>query len=425
MTVNDQSTKAIFGRSAAILLAVSLLLSSCVFIGHEWFFTKLLPALGLKAALGCALGVFAIVIFVFLAQRLISLVLFGDFYFGLLQSNQQFRRAKEEMLLEIGQLDELASTDRLTGVWNRRHFEELVGGEIKRLKRYDYALSMLMVDIDHFKVINDNHGHNVGDQVLVTLTTLLRSSLRAPDTLTRWGGEEFIILCPSTPLVTAVVLAERLRAQVSQSDFETVGRVTVSIGVSQCLTEEEWPQWLDRADAALYRAKRNGRNQVQFAPETPSPKGSVVRRPTHLVHLSWHETYACGHDTIDHEHRLLFSMANELLNAIFLGKSVEEIREIIGLLTVEVAAHFQDEEVIIAAIGFPGATEHAQLHKTLLTKARRLASAFDAGTTEIGSIFQFLAYDVIATHMLKADWEFFPYLKTGTGTSYHGSPTRH
>jgi hemerythrin-like metal-binding protein len=226
-------------------------------------------------------------------------------------------------------------------------------------------------------------------------------------------------------LVTAVVLAERLRAQVSQSDFETVGRISVSIGVSQCLPEEEWPQWLDRADAALYRAKRNGRNQVQFAPETPLPEENFVRRPTHLVHLSWHEAYACGHDTIDHEHRLLFSMANGLLNAIFLGKSGEEISEIIGLLTVEVAAHFRDEEVILADIGYPGATEHAQLHKALLTKARRLANAFDEGTTEVGSIFQFLAYDVIATHMLKADREFFPSLKTGTGTRDHGSPTRH
>ena len=104
---------------------------------------------------------------------------------------------QEKLKIVIGELDHLASTDKLTGSWNRRRLEETIRNEMDRLKRYDHPLCMMMFDIDFFKKINDCYGHGVGDSVLVELATQIRSSLRTSDSLTRWGGEEFVVLCPT------------------------------------------------------------------------------------------------------------------------------------------------------------------------------------------------------------------------------------
>ncbi|HIJ62847.1 MAG TPA: diguanylate cyclase [Rhodospirillaceae bacterium] len=265
-----------------------------------------------------------------------------------------------------------------------------------------------MLDIDHFKTVNDTYGHAVGDQVLVELSGLLRSSLRSADSLTRWGGEEFIILCPGTTLPTAIVLAERLRGIVDGATFTTVGDVKISLGVAECQSGEDWQQWFTRADAALYKAKANGRNQVQFAPETFA--GDPESPSADLIQLSWRQAYASGDKSIDREHQGLFSIANALLCAILSGNPSDDIKRIIHVLVGELTAHFKNEETVIAAAGFPGLEEHQDLHRLILKKADQLLQEFAADTAEIGAIFQFLAHDVVARHMLVADYEFFPYL---------------
>jgi diguanylate cyclase (GGDEF)-like protein/hemerythrin-like metal-binding protein len=397
-------------RSTAVLFAVGFISSFGVYIGHDWYHAQFLPLLGINAALGDALGGFSIILIAFLGQRLASLAIFDDLHFGLLRSAQNLQNATAEMLAEIGELDRLASTDRLTGAWNRRRLEDLISGEIDRLSRYDHALSMLLIDIDHFKSINDTHGHNVGDQVLVELTALLKQGLRTSDSLTRWGGEEFIVLCPSTSLTTAIILAERLRKQVNQAAFTTAGQVTISIGVAECLIDEGWPQWLERADAALYRAKTGGRNRVQFAPETPTRDMGAEARTASLVHLTWHAVYESGNESIDRDHKSLFSIANDLMNAICAEKPTEEIRDVVVLMMDEVTRHFLSEEAIMAAIGYPDTPRHVELHRNLMQRAEQLAHDFDVGELQIGAFFQFMAQDVIAKHMLSADREFFPFL---------------
>ncbi len=172
----------------------------------------------------------------------------------------------------IGELDQLASTDKLTGAWNRRRFEETVETEMDRLRRYGQRLSLMILDVDHFKKINDQYGHPVGDQVLVDLSNTIRSSLRASDSLTRWGGEEFVILCPNTTAEIVSKLAERLRKKIATVSFKEVGTITVSFGVAECGPSETWEQWLHRADEALYLAKSGGRDQVK-----------TVKRPPDLV----------------------------------------------------------------------------------------------------------------------------------------------
>ena len=171
------------------------------------------------------------------------------------QANEALRAANEE-------LQRLATTDTLTGVWNRRHFEQVVAAEIQRAGRYGEPLSLLLFDIDHFKAINDTHGHLVGDRVLIGLSQRVREHLRGVDMLARWGGEEFVVMLPHCTGDQAEHLAEKLRALIAAEPFPGVGRVTSSFGVAQFRPPESADAWLNRADDALYQAKAAGRNRV-------------------------------------------------------------------------------------------------------------------------------------------------------------------
>lgn len=158
------------------------------------------------------------------------------------------------------ELKQLATTDPLTGAWNRRHFQQVIAAEIKQALRYGQQLSLLLFDLDHFKSINDRHGHQVGDQVLVALTRLLQRNLRSTDVLARWGGEEFAVVMPHCGANEAASLAEKLRALIAGWEFADVGSVTVSCGLAEYQPPETLDSWLKRADDALYAAKSSGRN---------------------------------------------------------------------------------------------------------------------------------------------------------------------
>ena len=163
----------------------------------------------------------------------------------------------------------LSNTDSLTGAWNRRHFIDLAETEVQRSRRYARPFSLLALDIDHFKRINDAHGHAVGDESLKAFTGACQRALRATDVLGRMGGEEFAILLPETDGAGARRMAERIRARVMAIEVpagaETVG-FTVSIGLASCHAGDRGiDAMLSCADEALYRAKAQGRNRVASA----------------------------------------------------------------------------------------------------------------------------------------------------------------
>jgi len=323
---------------------------------------------------------------------------------------EQLQRTNHELRKTLAELDRLASTDKLTGAWNRRRLEEAVTNEMERLKRYDHPVSLMIVDIDFFKNVNDNHGHVVGDKVLTQLAKLLQSNVRIMDSLTRWGGEEFVVLCPNTTVSCATIFADRLREKIARAVFPAVINITASIGVAECLSGEVWEQWFARADRALYRAKACGRNQVRFAPESAQQVGAGENVSANFVQLAWHPAYESGHPVIDRQHRALFGHVNELLAATLSGRPTDEVVSVIDALLRDIVQHFQDEERIFTAAGFPGAAEHAATHHDLVGRAVQLAGFFHAGKLGIGELFQFLAHDVVARHMLGSDREFFPYL---------------
>ena len=157
---------------------------------------------------------------------------------------------------------EMAQTDHRTGLSNRRSGEEAIRREVARALRYGSAVSVVLLDIDHFKRINDSAGHAGGDEVLERLGELLRQRLRATDTPIRWGGEEFLVLLPATDLDSAFRLAEMLRGLIESNAFNVVPQVTVSAGVATLAPNEHGEQLIGRADAKLYEAKNAGRNRV-------------------------------------------------------------------------------------------------------------------------------------------------------------------
>ena len=165
------------------------------------------------------------------------------------------------------ELQSMASTDPLTGLLNRRRFLEQADKEFLRSQRYQHELSAVMLDIDHFKAINDTRGHFVGDQVLIALSRAAENLLRGTDILGRWGGEEFVFLMPETPLAGAAILAERLREVLARLAVDTTAgtlHFTVSAGVAaHDAADADITDILQRADSALYAAKQHGRNRIQ------------------------------------------------------------------------------------------------------------------------------------------------------------------
>jgi diguanylate cyclase (GGDEF)-like protein len=179
---------------------------------------------------------------------------------------RELTRKNVELEKLYADMQKLAITDGLTGLYNRRGFFELSQREVERAKRFDRAYSIIILDIDHFKAINDTHGHETGDQVLEKLAGRLSAELRKVDILGRYGGEEFSLLLPETNSAGASIVAERLRCCIADEPIETSQgflNVTISVGLAtltvNTMTLEEL---LRRADQALYKAKESGRNCV-------------------------------------------------------------------------------------------------------------------------------------------------------------------
>jgi diguanylate cyclase (GGDEF)-like protein len=163
-------------------------------------------------------------------------------------------------------MTEIAHTDSLTHIYNRLHFAHFLDVEIDKAKRYGSTFSIIFFDLDHFKDVNDNFGHLVGDKVLEKVTEIVSKANRSADIFARYGGEEFIILAPETDCNGARNHAERLRRDIEKFEFETAGHITSSFGVTEFIAESDNLEiLLDRADKALYLAKEYGRNRVEKA----------------------------------------------------------------------------------------------------------------------------------------------------------------
>ncbi|WP_296700301.1 diguanylate cyclase [Thiocapsa sp. UBA6158] len=317
------------------------------------------------------------------------------------QARDDAETANRALHIANAELRQLASTDALTGAWNRRHFEQTAAAEIARIQRYGEPLSLILFDIDHFKSINDNCGHQMGDQVLAELTQRVRSTLRASDLLARWGGEEFVVMMPHCGETEAMHLAERIRTLVGTRPFGTIGTVTASFGVAQFAPGQTLDAWFKRVDDALYRAKEGGRNRVVAGADTIPGAGTVS------LNLRWRAGYRCGDPVIDTEHHELFRLANALLDLAIIEPPPDALLPSMDALLAHVTDHFAHEEEILRRRGYADLARHAELHENLITRARDLRSQVAAGLLEFGTLAEFLCKDVVARHMLQDDRVFF------------------
>jgi diguanylate cyclase (GGDEF)-like protein len=180
------------------------------------------------------------------------------------------QRKRESELMEINELldsrskalEVQAKTDPLTGVFNRLGIEEAISLGLQECRKYKKPLSLMMIDIDHFKQINDQYGHDIGDMVLSNFTRFVRQHIRAQDLLARWGGEEFVLVCRDTDIENAHALANKLRSLIASQSLHLDIRITASFGVATLKPQDNIEQLFKAADIALYEAKTAGRNRV-------------------------------------------------------------------------------------------------------------------------------------------------------------------
>lgn len=169
-----------------------------------------------------------------------------------------------QMIQGLNEHKVLSITDKLTGVFNRLKLDEALNDEFNRSSRFKSNFGVIIVDIDYFKKINDTYGHLVGDEVLVQFAKIFKENIRKVDILGRWGGEEFMIICPETDFQGTIKVAQSLCEIVSKYEFPTVGNITASFGISIYDGDENIDKIIARADKALYKAKEKGRNRVEY-----------------------------------------------------------------------------------------------------------------------------------------------------------------
>lgn len=194
--------------------------------------------------------------------------------------------------------------------------------------------------------------------------------------------------------------------------------MTASIGVAELSASESLDQWVARADAAMYRAKHAGRNRVEVDTASSGVPSLAESKEAGFAQLIWSDHFRSGNQTLDAQHRGLFDDSNNLLAAILSELSNDEVDAAVNTLMRDMASHFQDEVKILLAVGYPHAAAHAALHGEIIHSAVELVERFRGGSLNIGELFQFLARDFVAKHILSEDREFFPYLNVPANSDF-------
>lgn len=358
-----------------------------------------------------------------------GMVLFGDITFGVNRNTDgeplhvvvSVRDVTENRRLEI-LLKQQASLDPLTKTLNRSSLEERARVELIRADRYHHKLSLAMLDLDHFKLVNDTYGHSIGDQVLAGFAEIGHECMRVSDLLGRWGGEEFIFVLPDTSALNAKRVSERVRTSLMEFVFPSGVRVTASIGIASYRKGEGFASLLHRADAAMYRAKETGRNKVVVDSEDLAADQSRKPKPQPLIRLHWKKSYASGEAAIDADHQALMEVANRLLAATSTEGGETEVNFLIHHLIAEIRAHFGREEEALSAAKFPRFEAHQEIHRRLLAKADGMVARIEHGEAAMGDLLGFLIHDMVARHILREDREFFPWIKERGGASHSLTP---
>ena len=314
----------------------------------------------------------------------------------LLMLNEQLKEKNEKLLKS-------AITDELTGVYNRKFFEKRVVEEMEIADRANEQISLIIFDLDRFKLVNDNFGHQFGDEVLKRTTQIAGDLIRKTDFLNRVGGEEFAIILPNTNKAQAVFVAEKVRKALEDNKHFKVGQVTGSFGVAERMKAESLRSWYKRADNALYQAKNTGRNRVVDSDKIDIPLVSLQ--------VQWRQEWNCGNDEIDEQHDKILQIANDLITKIYAGASHNECMDMIKLFLEYAVNHFATEERILMEIEYDGLIAHIKKHEYLTNKAIYLKECYEKKELQPAAFLSFIIDEVVVAHLTKEDTKFFALLK--------------
>lgn len=318
--------------------------------------------------------------------------------------NFQLTKLAEELKEKNAVLEFIANKDKLTGLYNRHYFDEIIESIMDEADIKNQTISLVLFDLDHFKNVNDIWGHPVGDIVLKTTAEIAGSTIRKSDILFRWGGEEFIILMPKTSVNEAIAVAEEIRKKIEKNIFNEVGHLTCSFGVAARLRYEAFRKWYKKADEAVYRAKEEGRNRVVNFYEENS---DIVIN----INLEWTRNYQSGNKTIDLQHYKIMELGSEILSRSIVGMKSKEFEEKLKLLLKHIEDHFVYEGNVLNEINYPDRKEHMEMHSELMQKTLRLKNYYDIGKLTRTDLFTFIFDEVIIGHLIEQDSKFFSYIK--------------
>lgn len=317
-----------------------------------------------------------------------------------LQQQQRLISLMEENV----RLNYLIRKDKLTSLYNKAYIEEQLDVQCGMVRRYHRECSIIFFDIDHFKRINDNFGHSVGDEVLIAISSLISNHIRSTDMFARWGGEEFLLLLPETGIEEAKIVANKICSLVEQHHFDIVKKVTISLGVTSVLASDTVLSILNRVDKALYKAKHSGRNQVVvYQSDEEIPFASMK--------ISWRHVWDSGHSQIDAQHKNLIDLANELLEMTTMQATKEEILFMLDKLIQHTSQHFAYEEHVLKKLNYDQIEDHMVKHQLLIEKALGLRKDFLEDKGYMSTFFSFIIEDVVLKHMIQEDTRFFPTIK--------------
>ena len=318
------------------------------------------------------------------------------------QIQQQFHIAAE-MKKQHEQLEYLSYHDQLTGLFNRYFIDQILPNEVLQADRYHEDLSMIILDLDHFKKINDTFGHPIGDQVLKATAEIAQKQIRESDVLARLGGEEFLILLPQTKLHGAVLVAEKIRKAVEKQSHPIAGKITISAGAAERLEKETFLQWYRRVDDALYHAKEKGRNCVVEASDHCTKIFSTLQ-------VEWRPQWDCGVANIDLQHRNLVELGNRLIT-LPQDTPKESILLLIDGLIGHLIYHCTAEEYMLEKIAYKEQLQHKQIHKSLLKTTFELKRKYESNQLKTVQFFSFIIDDLIIGHIINEDIKYFPLTK--------------
>lgn len=289
---------------------------------------------------------------------------------------------------------EISITDKLTKIHNRHYLDINIERIMEFCRRYEFPLTMLMFDIDHFKNVNDQHGHDVGDIVLKNLAQTINKATRQNDILIRWGGEEFLVLMPKTDIPHAVKYGEKIRCLVEESDLYKALPITISVGVAKWSVGESLDRTFKRADQALYLAKKQGRNRVVAVYEHDELSSMSV---------DWSDMFECGHPVIDKEHKKLLDLVKQLPQAQSDGTFLENL----DILVKEISAHFRSEEEILSGLSYKDYVFHKDIHSEIEASALRLIDRYKKGAVTEEELILKMIQSYIMGHLITEDIKFF------------------